>query len=348
MRLLRPLFFILLLTAASLHARADAPPKSAQETRAAFLKLIDRPKVPLSARESPSAADDPNRITFSYATESGQRVPGILLKPAAAAGDARRPAVIVAHGTGGKKESELPLMKQLVAAGFIAVAIDARFHGERGAPADYNAAIARAFQQPGVQHPLYWDTVWDLMRLVDYLQSRPDIDPQRIGLMGISKGGIETYFTAAADERIAAAVPCIGVQSFRWALEHDQWHGRIGTIRKGFDAAAKTARVESPDAAFVRRFYQNVVPGIDGDLDGPVMLTLIAPRPLLIINGDKDDKTPLEGVNLAADAARSAYRAAGAEDRFKQIIEKDTGHSVTKEAREEAVGWFARWLGPVK
>ena len=237
-------------------------------------------------------------------------------------------------------------MKQLVGKGFIAVAIDARYHGERGSQADYSAAIARAFDKPGVEHPLYWDTVWDLMRLIDYLQTRPDIDPKRIGLIGFSKGGIETYFAAAAEERIACAVPCIGVQSFRWALEHEQWQGRIGTIRKGFEAAAKSAGVEKPDGDFVRRFYGRVVPGIDGEFDGPVMLALIAPRPLLIINGDKDDKTPLEGVKLAADAARAAYGAAGAEDRFKQIVEPNTGHAVTKEAREEAVGWFVNWLRP--
>jgi dienelactone hydrolase len=341
MRILRPLFLLLVITAPAIDLRADAPAKTPQETRAAFLKLIERPKVSLSSRESQSQVGDLAQISFSYLTEAGLRVPGILLK---SSGDARHPAVIVAHGTGGKKEDELPIMKQLVAAGFVAVAIDARFHGERGTSADYNAAIARAFAQPGVQHPLYWDTVWDLMRLVDYLQARPDIDPQRIGLMGISKGGIETYFTAAADPRIACAVPCIGVQSFRWALEHDQWHGRIGTFRKGFDAAAKSAGAEKPDAEFVRRFYRQVVPGIDGEFDGPVMLTLIAPRPLLIINGDKDDKTPLEGVTLAADAARAAYRTAGVEDHFRQIVEKDTGHSVTKESREEAVGWFGRWL----
>ena len=83
---------------------------------------------------------------------------------------------------------------------------------------------------------------------------------------------------------------------------------------------ARSAGVEVPDAAFVRKFYDRVVPGINSDFDGPVMLTLIAPRPLLMINGDKDDKTPLPGVNLAADAARAAYHAAGVEDQFKQIV----------------------------
>jgi dienelactone hydrolase len=310
------------------------------ETRQAFLKLIDRSRVDLAAKESSSESDGLLRVDFSFASEASQRVPGILLvKP----GEGRRPAVIVLHGTGGKKEGELGYTRQLAARGFAAVSIDGRYHGERGTPADYNRAIASAFERGG-EHPLYYDTVWDVMRLVDYLSTRPDIDPQRIGLMGISKGGIETYFTSAADERIAASVPCIGVQSFNWALENDKWQARVGTVKKGFDAAAKSAAVEKPDAAFVRRFYDRVVPGIYNDFDGPVMLTLIAPRPLMIINGDKDPNTPLDGVMLAADSARKAYDAAGVADHFKQIVERDTPHKVNPEAFDAAVGWFAKWL----
>jgi dienelactone hydrolase len=322
--------------------RADTP--VTQPTRAAFLKLLDRPRVELAAtQEQQGMEGDLARIRFTYASEAGQRVPGILLK---GAGDARRPAVIVAHGTGGKKDGELALLKTLGGKGFVAVAIDARYHGERGASADYSGAIARAFEHPGGEHPLYYDTVWDLMRLVDYLQSRPDVDPKRIGLMGISKGGIETYFTAAADERIAVAVPCIGVQSFAWGLEHDAWPARVGTIQKGFSAAARSAGVEKPDAAFARRFYDRVVPGIYSEFDGPVMLTLCCPRPVLMINGDRDDKTPLDSVDLCAESARGAYRAAGVEERFKQIVERETGHAVNKEARGEAVDWLVRWLKP--
>ena len=62
-----------------------------------------------------------------------------------------------------------------------------------------------------------------MTRLVDYLKTLKDVDAKRIGLIGISKGGIETYLAAAVDQRIAVAVPVIGVQSFRWALENDQW-----------------------------------------------------------------------------------------------------------------------------
>ena len=59
------------------------------------------------------------------------------------------------------------------------------------------------------------------MRLLDYLMTRPDVDAARIGVIGFSKGGMESYLAAAIDERITVAVPCIGVQSFRYALDHD-------------------------------------------------------------------------------------------------------------------------------
>jgi dienelactone hydrolase len=340
MRGFRILLAVALVIGSGLVSRAESP--ATQPVRSAFLKIIDRPRVDSSGREQTDALGDFIQIKFSFASDASQRVPGMLLKQS---GESRRPAVIVLHGTGGKKEGELALLKEFAAKGFVAVAIDGRYHGERGSPADYNAAIARAFEN-GNEHPFYWDTVWDVMRLIDYLQSRNDIDPKRIGLMGISKGGIETYFAAAVDDRIAVAAPCIGVQSFRWALEHDAWPARVGTIRKGFDASAKIAGVDQPDAAFVRRFYDRVVPGIYSDFDGPVMVSLIAPRPLLMVNGEKDSLTPLESVNLCADSARTAFRAAGVEEKFKQIVEPNTGHAVTTEARREVVAWFVRWLKP--
>src|SRR4051794_23187407 len=119
-----PLLAIFLITTTAL---ADAP--TTQPTRAAFLKLIDRPRIDLSPREHSTPNGTLLETSFSYASDPANRVPGILLK---SPGDERRPAVIVVHGTGGKKESELPTMKLLVAKGFIAVAIDARYHGERG------------------------------------------------------------------------------------------------------------------------------------------------------------------------------------------------------------------------
>jgi hypothetical protein len=172
------------------------------------------------------------------------------------------------------------------------------------------------------------------------------VDASRIGLIGISKGGIETYLTAAADLRIAVAVPCIGVESFRWALDNHDWQGRIGTIQNAFDTIAKENGVTKPDSAFVQKFYDRVVPGIYSEFDGPEMLALIAPRPLLVINSDSDNHTPLPGVIECTNAAQKVYAADNATDRFAVIIQKNTGHQVKSESERAAIGWFVKWLKP--
>ncbi len=348
-------FCALLLALAPLRA-ADTPAVSTSNPRADFLKLLDRPRVPLASQVShvlPAHAmpGAPDEFRFSFAAEAGQRVPGILLKPANATG--RLPVVILLHGTGGKKEDEWPLMRALVERGFMAVAIDGRYHGERAAPGksgavSYEDALLRAFRAPAEphEHPFFFDSAWDVMRLVDWLETRDDADAKRIGLYGVSKGGIEAYLAAAADPRIAAVVPCIAVESFRWALDHDAWPERTGTVANAFNAAAKDAGVAKPDAAFARKFYDKVSPGIYGPFDGPAMVPLIAPRPLLAINGELDPRTPPAGLKECVDAAQAAYRAAGADDHFRSLIEKNTAHKVTPEAEREAVEWFVRWLKP--
>jgi cephalosporin-C deacetylase-like acetyl esterase len=315
-------------------------------TREDFLKLIDRPRVDLAANVDPPKSDhDLLQYHFAFAADADSRVPGILLKKPSLKGPT--PVIIVLHGTGGTKESELPLLRELAQKGFIAVAIDGRYHGERTrsgkGSAEYQDAILRAFREQR-EHPFFYDTVWDVMRLVDYLDTRDDIDSKRIGLIGISKGGVETYLTAAVDPRIACAVPCIGVQSFRWAMEHDAWQPRISTIQTAFDAAAKESQIDHPDAAFLAKFYDRVAPGITDQFDGPAMLPLIAPRPLLVINGDSDPRTPLPGLKLCTDAAQRAYHDTHADDHFVTRIEEHTAHKVTPESQEAAIAWFTRWL----
>jgi predicted esterase len=112
------------------------------------------------------------------------------------------------------------------------------------------------------------------------------------------------------------------------------------------DSAAKEKGVERIDANFIRGFYDRVVPGIYKQFDGPVMLPLIAPRPLLVINGDSDDRTPLVGLAECVDAARKAYRASNAGEKFSFRLQENTGHKVTPESLQTAVDWFVNWLKP--
>lgn len=309
-----------------------------------LLRLIRRPSVPLVPVTKDLSVD--GTITqqhFTFASEANQRVPGILLRPQSVS--ARLPVVVAMHGTGGNKEGQLPLLRRLAQNGFAAVAIDGRYHGERTmarkGSVEYVDAILHAYRGSG-EYPFLYDTVWDVIRLIDYLATRSDIDSSHIGAIGFSKGGMELYLAAAIDRRIQVAVPCIGVQSFRWALDNDAWQSRAGTFRAALDAAAKDEG-SAVDAAFLRRFYDRVAPGIHSDFDGPRMLPRIASRPLLVINGDSDARTPLPGLMQCIDAAKSAYTAARAEDHFRFLLQPRTGHRVNPDAMDAAIEWFLKW-----
>jgi dienelactone hydrolase len=326
-----------------------APLSHAADSRSDFLKLIKRPRVPLSPQvEEMKNTNGLVQFHFSFASDAQQRVPGILIKPDNSS--KRRPVVILLHGTGGRKNDLLALGNKFATNGFIAVTIDGRYHGERTksgrGSGEYQQAIVRAWHGSG-EHPFFYDTVWDVMRLVDYLKTRKDVDAKRIGLMGFSKGGIETYLTASADKRIAVVVPCIGVQSFRWALDNnDMWRYRVGTITNAFTTVMKDTGIANPDAAFAKTFYDRIVPGIYEEFDGPAMLPLIAPRPLLVINSDNDLNTPLPGVKIAAEAAEKTYRKQRKEDRFEFLIQERTGHQVRPASERRAIEWFVKWLKP--
>jgi dienelactone hydrolase len=327
---------------------AHAPAKLPNTTRADFLKIVDRPRVPLAA-ESQVETNVNGLVVehFTFAADGQQRVPGVLVKAENSTG--RRPVVIVLHGTGGNKESVMPWLRELAKRGFVAVAIDGRYHGARvkagKGTEEYDAAIVQAWHD-GKEHPFFYDTVWDVMRLVDYLKTRKDVDGARIGLTGISKGGVETYLAAAMDPRIAVAAPCIGMQSFDWALENNDWQGRIGTIQPAFDEIAKEAGVEKPDSVFVEKFYDRVVPGIYSEFDGPMLMKKIAPRPLLMVNSDTDPHTPLPGVMVCVTAAQEAYGEAGVPEHFAVRIQQNTGHKVLPESEAAVMDWFVRWLRP--
>ena len=344
---------VLILTPAATDSAALAASPESSEVRASFHKLLDRPKVPLAATTIPQGGDGQVSLEWgSFESEANQTVPFLIVKPARAEG--RFSAVIALHGTGDDKDAMLDLCAALAERGMLAIAMDARYHGSRvpggaNGSEQYQDAILRAWQEKDAtkqEHPLYFDTVYDVWRAVDYLQSRADVDPQRIGMIGISMGGIETWLAAATDERIQVAVPMISVQSFQWSLEHEQWQGRAATIQRALDAAAKELGETSVNAKAVRAFWNKLLPGILEDFDCPTMLRAIAPRPLLILSGETDPGNPLEGAKLAFAAAEEAYKSANAGDRLQMDVAEGVGHSVTEEQVQLALDWLERWLKP--
>lgn len=158
--------------------------------------------------------------------------------------------------------------------------------------------------------------LFDASRTLDYLISRPEVDPKRIGCVGHSLGGQQALFTTALDERIAVGVSSCGFASyatiFRDAINHN---------------------------------YSAYVPGILQHGEVGDILGLVAPRPFLVAVGNADRIFPYDGILASVELARQRYRDLGVEDRLK-FVPVDGGHGFTPPLKEAAYAWFDRWLSP--
>ncbi len=354
MNLWRFLFLLFLFPSFAIADEATRP-LTPTETRKAFLQLLDRPKVDPDVKEGPGiGSGNQSTSTFSFASEKKaygtiERVPVLVVRPATAK---KYPVMIVLHGTGGSKEGVKSWLIDLSQRGIMGVAIDARYHGDRSGGSKgsqaYVAAITNAWKAPNekMEHPFYYDTVWDLWRLVDVLEKRDDVDPKRIGMMGISMGGIQTWLAASVDERVAVALPLIAVQSFRWSLENEKWHGRANTIKAAHEAVAKDIGEPAVNAKVCKALWNKVIPGILDRFDCPNLLPLFAGRPLYIANGTEDGNCPIGGARIAIKAVEDTYDKAGAKDRLKVSIAEGVGHKVTDEQKKESLDWCVKWLKP--
>jgi acetyl esterase/lipase len=164
---------------------------------------------------------------------------------------------------------------------------------------------------------------WNAMRAIDYLQSRKEVDPKRIGVTGRSGGGATSWWVAAADERVRCMVPVAGIADL-WAhvVEGDTPRFRDGVISGHCDCMY-----------FVNTYRW----------DFTQVLALCAPRPLLLGNSDSDDIFPVAGYRRMADKVRRLYDLYGAGDRF-QLMETQGPHKDTPELRLGAYRWMNRWL----
>lgn len=328
----------------------QAQPFSPDKTRNDFKALLQRPIVPPNPSLQSFISDSLIIEKGYFYSEETEKVP-ILIYKSPHLGGKKLPVVICLHGTGGSKDE--PTIKALLhrfsRLGFLAVSIDGRYHGERIrlAQNNYVEAITAAWHNKDATrqtHPFFYDTVYDLWRLVDYLQSRSDVDTQRIGMMGISKGGIETWMAASVDTRVKVAVPVIAAQSFRWSLENDRWQGRARTIWEAHVTAAKDLGDTGVNKQNVKIFWDKLLPGITGEFDCPSMIRLFAPRPLLLLNTEKDANCPLPGARLAFDAATEAYRSQHALDKLKIDVAPNEPHRFTAAHTELMFEWFLKWL----
>lgn len=214
----------------------------------------------------------------------------------------------------------------LVKAGFVVLAFDPIGQGERrqywnpetDSSEGFNATMEHSM--PGQLQILLGQTltgyrVWDAMRAVDYLLTRPEVDGSRIGCTGHSGGGTLTMFTSAVDERIACAVVHEGGTRGRWPIQLSP------------QAPLGPSDVE-----------QNLFPGAARGIDHPDLHIAIAPRPLMATIENYS-----ESFNSAADKIRARYKLLGLEDRFT-TVEAGDPHAFTYRLRRATTDWFSRWL----
>ncbi|XP_057739957.1 uncharacterized protein LOC130957079 [Arachis stenosperma] len=258
----------------------------------------------------------------------------------------RRPAVVFLHSTNKYKEYLRPLLEAYASRGYVAISVDSRYHGERASSATtYRDALVSAWKT-GETMPFIYDTVWDLIKLADYLSQREDVDPSRIGITGISLGGMHSWFAAFADPRYVVAAPIIGVQGFRWAIDNDMWQARVNSIKPVFEAAREDLGKSEIDKEVVEKVWDRIAPGLASQFDSPYSVPSIAPRSLIIINGAEDPRCPIGGLVTPESNARQVYGELNSLDNFKIILEPGVGHQITKLQVKESSDWFDRFLKP--
>ena len=323
-----------------------------EKVAAAFRNMLLRPAVDFKPSFQSIVTDSVLIEKGFIYSEANEKVPMLIYKPVKTSLK-KLPVVICLHGTGGNKDQATMknLLYRFSQMGFMGMAIDGRYYGERmkAVPGQnsYVDAIIKAWQNKDSttqEHPFFFDTVYDLWRLIDYLITREDVDANRIGMMGISKGGIETWMAASVDKRIKVAVPVIAAQSFKWSLENDRWQGRARTIWAAHVQAAKDLGDTGVNKENVKLFWNKLLPGITEEFDCPSMIRLFAPRPLLILSTENDANCPLPGAQLAFDAAREAYRSKNASDKLKIDVESNEPHRFTPKHTDMMFEWFKKWL----
>ena len=232
-----------------------------------------------------------------------------------------------------------PTATELVRRGYVVITIDALMFGERRLMMDddlrygwersrYSVEDARHLnavcrsKEDTLAKSLFlagktWEGIvlWDDMRTVDYLLSRPEVDAARIGCVGVSFGGYRSLFLAGMDERISAAC-VVGFMSTVKPM-----------IRRHIDTHS----------------WVHFVPAIHRYLDWPDIVALRAPKPLLVQQCTRDGLFPLPGMQQAVEKINAIYTKSGAAQRFSSRF-YDVTHQFNVAMQDDAFKWFDQQL----
>jgi len=157
--------------------------------------------------------------------------------------------------------------------------------------------------------------VWNVIRALDYLETRPEVDKSRFGITGRSGGAAMSWFSAAVDSRLKVAVPVMGNSTY------------------AANVAANTQKGHC-DCMFPINTYAH---------DLMTQGALIAPRPLYMMHGKQDTLFPVPGYEEFTAKVGALYRAYESGEKFKNTV-VDTGHQDSDFLREQAIRWFDRYL----
>jgi cephalosporin-C deacetylase-like acetyl esterase len=240
----------------------------------------------------------------------------------------RAPAIlnVIGHtGIAFRGASYQQFLLNLVDKGFIVLAMDPIGQGERlqyydpetgrsvigGPTAEHSHLGIQAFLTGSCATRYF---TWDGIRAIDYLVSRPEVDPERIGVTGLSGGGTQTSYIAAMDDRVAAAAPACYITGLSWLF----------------------ASIGPQDAE--QNFNRGVVSGIDhGDF-----LAVRAPKPTLVVATTRDFFS-IQGTREVVAEASHAFRSLGAEQHLS-LAEDDYQHGFTAKNNEATYAFFQQHL----
>jgi len=252
-----------------------------------------------------------------------EEVPAYLIKPKVAR--ERLPVILYNHAHGGdydlgkdelllgnKGLQKPPYALMLSEAGYAALCIDMWAFGERSKNKE-----SQLFKQMLWRGQVLWGMmVYDSLRAVDYLCQRNDIDPNRIGTLGISMGSTMAWWIAALDVRIKVCIDLCGMTDYQALIETG------GLDEHGL-------------------YYY--VPGLLKQFTTSQINTLIAPRPHLSLAGNNDPLTPPSGLDRIDLELRKVYQSLNASQAW-QMKRYNCGHLETSDMRKEIVSFLKQWL----
>jgi hypothetical protein len=286
-------------------------------------------KTPLNAKITRIINKDSFRVEhIVYESQPGFFVTSSIYIPGELKRRSKAPAVIYCSGhsdDGYRYGAYQKEILNLVKKGFIVFAFDPVGQGERleyfdpksgksvvGGPCiEHSYPGAQAFIT-GSSQARYM--IWDGIRAVDYLLTRKEVDPARIGITGRSGGGTQSAYIAAFDERIYAAAPENYITNFTRLLQS----------------------IGPQDAE------QNMFNEIARGIDHADLLSVRAPKPALMITTTRDIFS-IQGARETAKEVSCIYKAYGQEANFGKV-EDDAPHASTQKNREAMYAFFQRSL----